>query len=344
MRMKIATASIALLTMPMGSFASWNEVIKIDTYNADDQTEAAMDQIEPANARHPVNVISDRVTEITFERAASLPKTHAGAKMMEKSILEEEVAPDGFYNPWIGLDYGFSYSEDQRELGYTSYLHMATLSGGFTTYFNIDVGAMFMYTGTEGDDIGGDAFSGSIWASRPIFDWLYFGVSGIYTSGDQDTFQRNVWTSTDSDTWAVSPFLMFIHSFGPWTLSCSPTYVASFQDTDIEQDFARDSFDQDGIYFAPDSASGQNSTTHKLVIANRIGYKFTDSFSATVNISPNIVLGYDGPDQEDFWLNTGIKFKYKATNMIDLFAKYSYDLLHSDYENHNVNVGLDINF
>lgn len=327
---------------PMGAFASTWE--NIPTYDADHQTEAAMDQLEPANARHPVNVMSDRVTEITFERAASLPKAHAGAKMMEKSIIEQEPVNEGFQNPWIGVDYGFSYSEDQRELGYTSYLHMATLSGGFTTYFNIDVGAMFMYTATDGRDIGGDAFSGSIWASRPIFDWLYFGVSGSYTSGDQDTFQRNVWTATDSDTWAVSPFLMFIYQTGPWTLSCSPTYVASFQDTDIDQGFADDSFDQFGISFEPDSAPGQDSTTHKLVVANRIGYKFSDAFSATVNISPNIVLGYEGPDQEDFWVNTGLKLKYNVSKALDIYGKYSYDLFHSDYENHNVNVGLDYNF
>ena len=327
---------------PMGSFAStWEEPIKVDT---DHQVDAVMDQIEPANARHPVNVMADRVTEITFERAASLPKAHAGAKMMEKSIIEQEPVNEGFQNPWIGVDYGFSYSEDQRELGYTSYLHMATLSGGFTTYFNIDVGAMFMYTATDGRDIGGDAFSGSIWASRPIFDWLYFGVSGSYTSGDQDTFQRNVWTATDSDTWAVSPFLMFIYQTGPWTLSCSPTYVASFQDTDLHQDFASDSFDQFGVSFEPDSAPGQDSTTHKLVVANRIGYKFSDAFSATVNISPNIVLGYEGPDQEDFWVNTGLKLKYNVSEALDIYGKYSYDLFHSDYENHNVNVGLDYNF
>jgi hypothetical protein len=326
---QIKLTAVCLTAMMLGAqFAqATGAPVVVPAFDQND-LDAIRHKVEPANPNHNANRAAEKSTVRALDSALKR-LNHSGVEAMDKLVVEEPVN-EGFRYPWISLEGGYGYSDDQRAGGLETDLWSTVLSMGFTTFYDWDIGGMFIYSGSDGDapglDSDGENFTGAIFASRKLFfDWLYIGGSASYTAGEEETSAGGVSRDTETDTWGLSPFLMAIYQTGAWTFSTTPTYLVSLQD--LESDGADDSTD-----------------THRFNVANRIRYNFTDRFSAEAFASPVVLLDTPENDEDDFWLNTGVKLGYIFSENWNIYSDYSYDAFNSDWENHNVNLGINYNF
>ncbi|MDD2710184.1 MAG: autotransporter domain-containing protein [Verrucomicrobiae bacterium] len=307
------------------------------------------------NPTSPINVAAEQSIMQSLSFALGTPKTHAG---VPKSDFNAGISPnsgnegakgDGknpgnpikgsswFSNPYVFTEYGYSSNKDTRIGGYNSDIQSGIIGGGFTTAWDLMVGGMMIYNNSDGAAVNNghaksDVYTGSIYFSRAIINWLYWNASFSYSHADNTT-SSNSMADTDSETgsWSIAPSLTAFKQIDSWTLSTTPTYIASLQN------YAYSGFSDD---------TGYNG---KFVLMNRVAYAFNDFFTAALLLNPNYITNDHpadgvGSSAGKAWLNTGLRFNFRLADGLDLYTGYTYDAFNNTYINHNFNLGVNYSF
>jgi hypothetical protein len=329
----------------------------IDTiYKNKTEVKSTVSREDASNPRSPVNVAAETAVFKTLGVAIGQPGTHAGVPKSDllageavnngnKGMAGDGKAPSSidpgeawFSNPYVFGEYGYSSNKDKRSGGYNTDIQSGTFGFGFTTAWDLMVGGMMIYNNCDGTASAGarsksDVYTGSLYASRSILKWLYGGVSFSYSHADSSSSSPAFNAmDTQSDTWSAAPYFTMFKVIDSWTLSATPTCVVSFQN-----------------YQYPANATDDTGSTIKFVMFGRAAYAFNDKFTAALLLSPNVVAHDHAPDGTPgsagrTWLNTGLKLDYRVSNAVDIYAQYTYDAFNAQYENHNMNVGVNYSF
>jgi hypothetical protein len=291
-------------------------------------------QVSESNPTAPSTRASVKAADVSVDQIVKRAgKTHAGADL-SKSVVEQEVVNSGFMYPYVSVDYGYTSNQDERLHGIDADVHNVTLTGGFTTFWDLNVGGMFDFSNSTGSsdtmDSSVDTFTGSVFVSRMINNWSLAGVSLSYSASDSQLKDMN---DVDTDTYTVSPFVSFFKTIGSWTLSFTPTYSLSFADID---------YNIDGV--------GKAYTTNGTFLATvKAAYAVTEKLTLALTVTPTMLVqqeeaSADAAEGDDFWMSLAPSASYKITEALSATVGYKYDAFNGDYENHNVTAGLNYAF
>lgn len=312
--------------------------------SAEQKSAANVPQVSAGNPAARPTLISNKVSDMAATRASqkTTGKTHAGTEMCKQ--VKEIPSCNGFIYPYTGVDYGYTSNKDTRANGLYSDVNNVTISGGFTTYWDLNVGAMFDFSnsnGTSGSNVDSDAntYSGSIFASRAINTWSLAGVSLTYSNSDIESSMPNAagvvadQPGVNVDTYTWSPFVSVFKTWGNWTLSYTPTYSMSFSTTD---------YNTAGV-------SDEHTTSGTFLSTLKASYAVSEKLSFALGITPTVLVWqetpqFDAPKSDDNWYSVSPSVSYKITDAVNVTAGYKYDAFNNDYENHNATVGLNYSF
>lgn len=362
--MKFHKSSIAFvftlaLVAPVSSFARPRDPDPVTSPSPTGQSQpvtSTTSQTSVSNPGSPLDVITLNAPNLSLNQVLGLPGNHAGAPKsdflsyaapnsgnaadpMGTGAAPSNLAPGEawFANPYVFGEYGYSSNKDERGGGYDCDVQSGSFGFGFTTAFDLLVGGQMSYSDINGSGTGGaqtksDVYAGSVYVSRAFTPWLYWGTMFGYMHADSNSRSSTVAsTDTKSDAWSVAPYLTMFKRFGSWTLSASPTYMLGLQG------------------FTYPSTPNDTASMGKLVVLGRATYDFTDRFSASLVLSPTVVLHdheVDGVTSLEgrSWLNTGLRLNYRIGQGLDLYAGYSYDAFNALFTNHNFTLGLGYSF
>ncbi len=271
---------------------------------------------------------------------------HAGAGMDKQVAFVEPTAdtPSWFQNPYVGADYGFTNIDGTREEDFDTDMHNVSISAGFSTILDLNVGGIFDYSHTNSiNDFSSssetDTFTGSVFASRLITNWAVGGLSLTYSAGHSQSWNPgadgdiNPQPDTDTEAYAFSPFVSLFKSWGNWSVSFTPTYSVSLSTSD----------------FNTEDVGNAHATTGTFFAGVRTSYAFTEKLGASLALTPSMLVQQDDPERgnphaDDFWLSVSPSVNYKFTEALNATLGYKYDAFNEDYQSHNISVGLNFNF
>lgn len=133
---------------------------------------------------------------------------------------------DLFQYPAFFTEYGYSKVNDDRPAGIETTSHTLTLGMDFVTAFDLFVGGMVSYTDFDGDiddaveDDEGDAVTFTLYGSKALNQCTFAGISLTYSDDDSDL-------GTDTDTYAIAPYLSYLINLDNVKISITPTYALS---------------------------------------------------------------------------------------------------------------------
>ncbi len=243
------------------------------------------------------------------------------------------------------LEYGYGHNRAKERNGLTTDTH--TVTGGVIckTFADFQTGAIFSFIHAHGDSAGRngvdydeDGFTATFFISKNI-QWFYFGTSLTYgysggiarTKPAANRFR----TKIDSNTLVVCPYIGAIYVNGPFSVSTTPTYVYRYQDVAYRS----------GIN--PSTSEGISDGT--FVLANRASYAVSEKLWVDFNFDYNQIIHEDESkyaqgSTDRGWLTLGPKFTYYITETAQIYLGYTATVANDDFEDHQINVGLDFRF
>jgi hypothetical protein len=273
------------------------------------------------NPWSPANMAAEKAVDRTLAVGANMP--HAGAL-------------DGFSSWSLFTDYEFGSNKDKRAGGFDNNFNAYTI-GADALYNNKTLwGFMGSFNDAQDHVLGNanrntiESWTYSLYFSQPINEWMYWGSS--FSFGTSEAKTKNVPGTTDTDTYAVAPYLIMMKQMDKLTLSLSPSYVLGYQDVD---------------YPAGNVPSDDTSLMGRLVVMSRASYALTEKMNVSANLNFNQVLhnhGLDGVvDNDHQWFTTGARLGYKFTSCMSGSIGYSTEF-DSDFDSDIWHLGLSIVF
>ncbi len=243
------------------------------------------------------------------------------------------------------VEYGYGHNRAKQRDGLTSNTHTVTGGASFKTFADFQAGAIFSIIHTGGDssgvngvDYSEDGFTATFFISKNI-QWFYFGTSLTYgysggiarTKPAANRFR----TKIDSNTLVVCPYVGAVYVNGPFSASVTPTYVYRYQDVAYRS----------GI----NNSTSEGISDGTFVLANTASYMVNEKFWVDFNFDYNQIIHeneskYAQGSTDRGWLTLGPKFTYCITETTHISLGYTATVANKDFENHQINVGLDFRF
>ena len=256
----------------------------------------------------------------------------AVSKAVDRSLIATERMPhagfDNFSSWSVFADYDFGKNKDKRQGGFDNYFNSYTL-GADAFYGDTLWGFMGNFNDAQGRNDGGARASIDTWAytlymSRPISEWLFWGGSLTYSTAENKI--RGLQGTTDSDSYVLAPYLMMMTRIDNLTLSLSPSYVLGYQDVDY-----------------PQGGGDDSAWVGKLVLMGRASYALDAQWSLSGTLNYNQILHNHALDTENDtdhqWFTTGVRLGYRVNDNLSCSLGYSTEF-DSHFSSKIWNIGL----
>ncbi len=262
------------------------------------------------------------------------PTNFAISKVMDRSLsamgdrLPHAAALDGFSSWTMFVDYDFGKNKDKRQGGFDNYFNSYTV-GADTFYGDTLWGFMGNFNEAQGGDGAGtrsyiDTWAYTLYMSRPINDWMFWGSSLTYATAENKI--KGVRGTTDSDSWVLAPYLTMMTRMDNVTLSLSPSYILGYQDVDY-----------------PAGGGDDTSLIGRMAVTGRASYAFDAQWSLSGTMTFNQILHNHALDAENDtdhqWFTTGVRLGYRVDENLSCSLGYSTEF-DSHYRSRIWNIGL----
>jgi hypothetical protein len=263
-----------------------------------------------------------------FNPAASAVETVIDRTLVKGFGIPHAGEGSGFTDWTTFADYSFGKSDDKRAGGFDNYFNSYTF-GADAFYGTTLWGLMGNFNESQGRSAGGahsdvDSWTWTLYMSRPLNEWSYWGASLSYGTSENDI--RGVNGTTDADNYVFAPYVTMLKRMDKLTLSLSPSYVLGYQDVDNTG-----------------AANDDTSWMGKLLVMGRATYAVTEKLDISANLNFNQVVHYSGlrtdVDNDHNWFTTGVKAAYKFNDSLSGSLGYTTEF-DSDYNSDIYSVGL----